>query len=85
MWFQKRLFGNWSFKVVLLTFKEIELLTELLKALSIVKILDCFCPEFCGHLGKRLDKNTKVSFKISHVTDWDVNSHNTPIAYYLIK
>ena len=31
--------------------------------------------DFCGHMGKLLDKRTKVNFKIYKVTDWEKNTH----------
>ena len=41
-----------------------------------------FYPDFCGHLGKRLDKKGKVNFKIYDVTDWITNNYNTYIDQY---
>ena len=36
-----------------------------------------FCPDFCGHAGKRLDKKAKVDFKIYDIIDWIANNYNT--------
>ena len=40
----------------------------ILKALFILKIIMLrylnFCPDFFGHVGKRLDKKVKVNFKV---------------------
>ena len=30
-----------------------------------------FCPDFLGHVRKRVDKKAKVSFKIYYVTNWE--------------
>ena len=40
----------------------------ILKVLSVLKIFR-FCPEFFGHVGKRLDKKSKVKIKLltSHI------------------
>ena len=43
-----------------------------------------FCPDFFGHVGKRLDKKTKVNFKI-YVIYWEANNYNTNISQYLKK
>ena len=47
--------------------------------------LENFCPEFLGHVGKRLDKKAKVNFNTFEVTDWKTNNYNTDIAQYLKK
>ena len=44
-----------------------------------------FCPDFFGHLGKRLDKKAKINFKIYNAADWTTNNYNTHIAQYLKK
>ena len=41
-----------------------------LKALFILKIFK-FCPDFLGHAGTRLDKKTKVNFKIYAIINWE--------------
>ena len=43
-----------------------------------------FCSNFFGLVGKQLDKNAKVNFKI-YVTHWEQNDYNTHIAQYLKK
>ena len=35
------------------------------------------------HVGKQLDKKTKVDFKIYDVTDWETKNYNTHIAQIL--
>ena len=35
-----------------------------------------FCPDFLGHVGKRLDKKAKVNFKIYDVINRDANNYN---------
>ena len=42
-----------------------------------------FCPNFCGHVGKRCDKKAKVNFKIYDVINWKTTNYNTHIAQYL--
>ena len=37
-----------------------------------------FCPDFCGHVGKRLDEKAQANFKIYDVTDW-INNYNKHI------
>ena len=32
-----------------------------------------FCPDFFGHVGKRLYKKAKVNFEIYDVTEWETN------------
>ena len=44
-----------------------------------------FCRDFCDHVGERLDKKAKVSFKIYDVANWETNDDNIHIAQYLIK
>ena len=39
-----------------------------------------FCSDFFGHVGKRLDKKTKINIKIYDNTTWKTNSYNTHIA-----
>ena len=41
-----------------------------LRALFVVKIFN-FCPDFLGHVGKRLDRKGKVNLKIYDVIDWE--------------
>ena len=36
-----------------------------------------FCPDFFGHIEKRLDKKTKVNLKIYDAKDWQTNNYNT--------
>ena len=50
----------------------------MLKALFIFHI-------FSGYVEKRLDKKTKVNFKLFNVTDWTINNYNTYFAEYLKK
>ena len=58
----------------------------ILKTLFALKIFEFLsCPEFFGHVGKRLDKKAKVIFKIHDVTIWEKNNCNTNIAQYLTK
>ena len=38
-----------------------------------------FCPDFFGHLEKRLDKKAKVDFKIHDAISWERNNYNTHI------
>ena len=40
---------------------------------------------FFGHVGKRLDKKSKVNFKIYEVTIWETNNYNAHIAKRLKK
>ena len=35
-----------------------------------------FCPDFFGHVGKRLDKKAKANFKICDVTTWKTGNYN---------
>ena len=44
-----------------------------------------FCPDFFGHIGKRIDKKAKANFKIYYVTGWETNNYNTLFAKYLKK
>ena len=53
----------------------------MIKGLSVLKILKVF-PDFCGHVGKRLDDTAKINFKIYDVTDWEASDLNTHIAQY---
>ena len=41
-----------------------------------------FCPDSFGHVGKRLDKNAKVDFKMYDVKNLGANNCNTHIALY---
>ena len=56
----------------------------ILKALFVLEIFKCL---FClfGYVKKRLDKKSKVNFKIYHVTDCTTNRYSTYIAQYLKK
>ena len=38
-----------------------------------------FYLDFFGHVGKRLDKKTKVTFKIRDIKTWETNNHSTNI------
>ena len=49
----------------------------MLKVLFVREIFQFFCPNFCGHVGKRLDKKDKIDLKIYYVTDWITNNYNT--------
>ena len=40
-----------------------------LKALLFSRYMN-FCPDFFGHIGKRIDKKAKADFKIYYVTGW---------------
>ena len=55
-----------------------------LKALFILKIFKS-CPEFFGHVGRRLDKRAKVNFKIYDITNLVTNNSNTHFTKYLKK
>ena len=44
-----------------------------------------FCPDFSGHVEKRLDKKAKVNFKTYDVISRETNYNNTHIAQYLWK
>ena len=44
-----------------------------------------FCPDFFGHVEKRLDKKAKVNFTIYNVINWETNNYNTLAAQYLKK
>ena len=62
--------------VVFICFNEISLKVMknafhfILRALFVVKIFN-FCPDFLGHVGKRLDRKGKVNLKIYDVIDWE--------------
>ena len=43
------------------------------------------CPDFFDHVGKRLNKKAKVSFKINNIRDWITSNYNTHIGQYLTK
>ena len=43
---------------------------------------DSHNPKNDGHFEKRLDKKTKVNFKIYDVTTWETNNYNTHIAHH---
>ena len=45
----------------------------------------CFCSEFFALVGKRLDKKTKVNFKMYDVIDWETNNYTTHSDQYLKK
>ena len=55
------------------------------KAPFILKMFKFVCPDFFGHVGKRLDEKAKVNFKIYEATDWETNNYNTHTAQYLKK
>ena len=42
-------------------------------------------PDFFSHVGKWLDKKTKVHLNIYDVTDWETNNYITQISQYLKK
>ena len=44
-----------------------------------------FSPDFFGHVGKRLNKEVKVTLKIYNFIYWETNNYNTHIAQYLKK
>ena len=44
-----------------------------------------FYSECLGHVGKRFDKKSKVTFKMFDATDWITNNCNTHIAIYIKK
>ena len=54
------------------------------KALFVLKIFK-FLSWLFGHVGKRLDKKDKVSFKFYDATAWLTNNRNTHIAQYFEK
>ena len=51
------------------------------KLFSFCRYLD-FWPDFFGHVGERLDKKAKISFKTYDVTNkqWETNNGKTHIA-----
>ena len=49
----------------------------MLKALLVLRLF--------GHVGKRLENNAKVNFKICDVTDWQRTNYNTHNDQYLMK
>ena len=44
--------------------------------------LTIFFSNFFGHVGKQLDKKTKLYFKIYHVMAWETNNYNRHIAQF---
>ena len=44
-----------------------------------------FCPDFFGHVGKRLEKKAKVNFKIYDVANCTTNNYSPHIVQYLRK
>ena len=42
-----------------------------------------FVHKIFGHVGKWLDKKTKVNFKIYDLPAWETNNYNTHIGQYL--
>ena len=44
-----------------------------------------FCRGSFGHARKRLDKKTKVNFKVYDLTNWETNNYNTHITQCLKK
>ena len=55
-----------------------------LKNSFVIKMFN-FCSDFSGHVGKRLDKKTKVNFKIYDLVNWERNNYITQFAQYLMK
>ena len=55
-----------------------------LKVISTLKIFKS-CADFFGHVGRRLDKRAKVSFKIYDITKLVTNNFNTNFTEYLKK
>ena len=51
------------------------------KALFVLKVFN-FLSWLFGHVEKRLDKKSKVYFKIYDVTDGKTNNYNTHVAQY---
>ena len=41
-----------------------------------------FCPDFFGHVGKKIDKEAKVNFKIHNVPNWNTDDCNKHLAIY---
>ena len=56
----------------------------ILKALLFLRYLN-FCPDFFGHVGKRLHEKPNVTFKIYDATDSTTSNYNSHIARYLKK
>ena len=56
----------------------------MLKALFVLEIFK-FLPWLFGYVEKRLDKKTKVNFKIYGVTDWTKNNYSTCIVQFLVR
>ena len=56
----------------------------MLKALFVFGIFKFLSWSF-GHVGKRLDKKTKINFEIYDVTDWETNNYNIYICQNLKK
>ena len=54
------------------------------KVFSFLRFLS-FCPDFFGHVGKRLDKKVMVNFKIHDFATWEANNYNTHITQNLKK
>ena len=55
------------------------------KKLFSLWIFSNFCADIFGHLGKRINRKTKVNFKIDEVTNWETNNYNIDFAQYLKK
>ena len=54
-----------------------------LKACFIVLRCLNLCPDFYGHVGKQLDKKTKVNFKICDLKNQETSNYN--ITFYPIS
>ena len=59
----------------------------MLKTFFVLEIFTFFCPGFLViyDIEKRLDKKTKVNFKIYDVTEWLTTNYNIHITQYLKK
>ena len=59
----------------------------MLKTFFVLEIFTFFCPDFLViyDIEKRLDKKTKVNFKIYDVTEWLTANYNIHITQYLKK
>ena len=54
------------------------------KLFSFLRYLQFF-PDSFGHIGKQLDKKSKVNFKIYDVTNWNTKNYNKHIVRYFKK
>lgn len=50
------------------------------KAFFVLLRYSDFCPDFFGHIGKRLNKKAGINFIIYDVTKLEKNNYNTDIA-----